>query len=103
MIIDFHTHVFPDKIAQSTISALQSNSGTTPNTNGTVQGMLDAMARANSDICVTLPVLTKASQFDSDGTNMSPSPQRRRTPTVEQWYCASGRGILQQSPRPYPK
>ena len=65
MIIDFHTHVFPDKIAQSTISALQSNSGTKPNTDGTVQGMLDAMVRANSDICVTLPVLTKASQFDS--------------------------------------
>ena len=65
MLIDFHTHIFPDKIAHSTISALQANSGTVPNTDGTVQGMLDAMERANADICVTLPVLTKPTQFDS--------------------------------------
>lgn len=65
MLIDFHTHVFPDKIAKSTISALAGNSGTKPNTDGTVQGMLDAAARANADICITLPVLTKPTQFDS--------------------------------------
>lgn len=65
MIIDFHTHVFPDKIAQSTINALQSNSGSTPYTDGTVSGMIEAMHRANADVCVTLPVLTKPTQFDS--------------------------------------
>lgn len=65
MLIDFHTHIFPDKIAKSTIEALAANSGTKPNTDGTVQGMVDAMNRANADICVTLPVLTKATQFDS--------------------------------------
>jgi len=65
MIIDFHTHIFPDKIAESTISALQKNSGTTPHTNGTVRGMVDAMIRASADVCVTLPVLTKPTQFDS--------------------------------------
>lgn len=65
MIIDFHTHVFPDKIAKSTIEALVSKSNNTPYTDGTVQGMLDAMARSNADICVTLPVLTKPTQFES--------------------------------------
>lgn len=65
MIIDFHTHVFPDKIAQSTISALANNSGTKPNTDGTVEGMLNALERANADIAIALPVLTKPSQFDS--------------------------------------
>lgn len=65
MIIDFHTHIFPDKIAQTTINALAKNSGSTPYTDGTVQGMLNALDRANADIAVTLPVLTKASQFDS--------------------------------------
>ena len=65
MLIDFHTHVFPEKIAQSTIDALASKSKTTPYTNGTVDGMVDALERANADIAVTLPVLTKASQFDS--------------------------------------
>jgi predicted TIM-barrel fold metal-dependent hydrolase len=65
MIIDFHTHVFPDKIASSTISALSNNSGTKPNTDGTVDGMIKALERANADIAIALPVLTKASQFDS--------------------------------------
>ncbi len=65
MIIDFHTHVFPDKIAGSTINALASNSGTKPNTDGTVNGMLEALNRAKADIAVTLPVMTKATQFDS--------------------------------------
>ena len=65
MLIDFHTHVFPDKIAKSTIDALVSNSNNKPYTDGTVQGLIDAMSRANADICITLPVLTKATQFDS--------------------------------------
>ena len=65
MIIDFHTHIFPDKIAQSTIGALSGNSGNKAHTDGTMQGMIDALNRANADIAVTLPVLTKPSQFDS--------------------------------------
>ncbi len=65
MIIDFHTHVFPDKIAHSTINALKERSNSTPYSDGTVQGMIDALNRANADIAITLPVLTKATQFDS--------------------------------------
>ncbi|MBE7081005.1 MAG: metal-dependent hydrolase [Clostridiales bacterium] len=65
MIIDFHTHIFPDKIASSTIGALASNSGSTAYTDGTVKGMVDALTRANADIAIALPVLTKATQFDS--------------------------------------
>ena len=65
MIIDFHTHVFPEKIASATISALASKSNNKPNTDGTVNGMIEALKRANADIAVALPVLTKASQFES--------------------------------------
>lgn len=65
MVIDFHTHIFPDKIAKSTIEALANKAENKPYTDGTVQGMVDAMLRADADICVTLPVLTKASQFES--------------------------------------
>ncbi len=65
MIIDFHTHVFPDKIAQKTIEALANNSNNTPYTDGTVEGMVKALERANADIAIALPVLTKASQFES--------------------------------------
>ena len=65
MIIDFHTHVFPDKIAVATIGALAKNSGATPYTDGTVKGMIEALERANADIAITLPVLTKPTQFES--------------------------------------
>ena len=65
MVIDFHTHVFPDKIAESTIKALQEKADNKPYTDGTIQGLLNAMDRANADICVTLPVLTKPTQFES--------------------------------------
>lgn len=65
MIIDFHTHVFPDKIAGATIGALANNSGATPYTDGTVKGMIDALDRANADIAIALPVLTKPTQFES--------------------------------------
>ncbi len=65
MIIDFHTHIFPDKIAKATIDALQQRSNGNPSTDGTVDGMLKAMERSGADICVALPVLTKHTQFDS--------------------------------------
>lgn len=65
MIIDFHTHVFPEKIAKSTIETLALRSNGKPSTDGTVKGLVDAMDRSDCDICVTFPVLTKATQFDS--------------------------------------
>ncbi len=65
MIIDFHTHIFPEKIAAATIKALKERSNGNPSTDGTAEGLILAMERANADVCITLPVLTKASQFES--------------------------------------
>ena len=65
MIIDVHTHIFPDKIAERTIGALVGKSNNVPYTDGTVDGMLLAMERSNADVCVALPVLTKPTQFES--------------------------------------
>ncbi len=65
MLIDFHTHIFPDKIASATIDALAKKSNGKPWTDGTVDGLIKAMERSNADICVTLPVLTKPTQFES--------------------------------------
>lgn len=65
MIVDFHTHIFPDKIAQSTISALQAKSSSIAQTDGTVDGLLQHMQKAGVSLSVTLPVLTKPTQFDS--------------------------------------
>lgn len=65
MIIDFHTHCFPDKIAKSTIDALEKRSDGRATTDGTVDGLLKELERANVDIGVALPVLTKPTQFES--------------------------------------
>ena len=65
MIIDFHTHIFPDKIADKTISLLSEKGGIPPFSDGTVDGLVKKMEEANVDISITLPVLTKPTQFDS--------------------------------------
>lgn len=62
--IDFHTHIFPDKIAKSTIDLLAKNSHSTPYTDGTSYDLTVKMEEADIDICVTLPVLTKPTQFE---------------------------------------
>ena len=65
MIIDFHAHIFPDKIASTTVSALENASGNTPYSDGTKNGLINALNEANATYAVNLPVLTKPSQFDS--------------------------------------
>lgn len=65
MIIDFHTHIFPEKIAQKTIDMLEKLCNGKASTDGTVEGLIKQMDKANADISVCLPVLTKPSQFDS--------------------------------------
>ena len=65
MIIDFHTHVFPDKIAQATISALSEKGGIPPYSDGTVNGLISKLWEAGVDISVNLPVLTKPTQVES--------------------------------------
>ena len=65
MIIDFHTHVFPDKIAAATVSALEAASGNRPHSDGTAEGLLSALVLAGASASVNLPVLTKPTQFES--------------------------------------
>ena len=65
MIIDFHTHVFPDKIAQSTISTLSQSAGIPAHFDGTKAGLLQSMERSGVEISVVLPVMTSARQFES--------------------------------------
>lgn len=64
MIIDFHTHNFPDRIASSTIALLESH-GTKANTDGTLDGLKKSMKEAGIDISIVLPVMTNPKQFDS--------------------------------------
>jgi len=65
MIIDFHTHTFPDKIAKASIESLSERSGITPYTDGTVAGLEKSMKEGEVDLSVILPVVTRPSQFET--------------------------------------
>ena len=65
MIIDFHTHIFPEKIAARTIALLSEKGGIPPFSDGTVAGLLQRMEEAGAELAVTLPVLTSPTQFES--------------------------------------
>jgi predicted TIM-barrel fold metal-dependent hydrolase len=64
MVVDFHTHVFPDSIAARTVKGLEEaiNHVFTAVTDGTVAGLLGHMDRSGVDVSVILPVVTKPSQ-----------------------------------------
>ena len=62
MIIDIHTHTFPDRIAAPTLEKLQSLSHTLPFTDGTVDGLRASMEAAGVDRSLVLPVATSARQ-----------------------------------------
>lgn len=65
MIIDFHTHMFPDKIAKGTIDFLAGVCRTTPYTDGTYEGLKKETLDSGVDISVALPIVTKPKQFTS--------------------------------------
>ena len=65
MIIDFHTHVFPEPIAAKTIAKLETASGVLANTDGCLSGLLQSSKEAGIDYSVILPVVTKPDQFET--------------------------------------
>ncbi|MBR1758534.1 MAG: amidohydrolase family protein [Lachnospiraceae bacterium] len=64
MIIDIHTHSFPDKIAKRAVASLQEKSGTKIFTDGTVGGLMARDERVGIDLSVVLPVATAARQVE---------------------------------------
>ena len=63
MIIDFHTHIFPDSLAPRTLPHLSKIAHGIPYyTDGTQAGALDAMRRWNIDYSVVLHIATKPGQ-----------------------------------------
>jgi predicted TIM-barrel fold metal-dependent hydrolase len=65
MIIDFHTHAFPDDLAEKALYTLLRNLDNlyTPVNNATISGLLKNMDEWNIDISVVQPVITKQSQL----------------------------------------
>ena len=66
MVIDFHTHAFPDKIAERSIAALVNAApGVEAHTDGTLEGLRQSMMNAGVDISVILPVATRKGQLET--------------------------------------
>ena len=62
MIIDFHTHTFPEKIAEHALSSLQENIHGIAHTDGTNQGLRSSMERSGIGMSIILPIATKPRQ-----------------------------------------
>ena len=65
MIIDFHTHTYPDRIATKTVQLLESRSGTMAHSDGTLDGLENDMKKRRVEISVVLPVATSPKQYKS--------------------------------------
>ena len=73
MYFDFHTHIFPNEIANRAVASLvdraERATGTEncleAHTDGTLDGLKRSMERGKIDKCLVLPVCTSPKQFDS--------------------------------------
>jgi predicted TIM-barrel fold metal-dependent hydrolase len=62
-IIDFHTHIFPDSLAERALNALKAHSPEAKSyTDGTLAGLRKSMKQAGVSRAVLLPIATKPSQ-----------------------------------------
>lgn len=64
MVIDFHTHIFPDKIADAVIEKLSRTSKSIAFTDGTLNGLLNSMEKFGVNVSVILPVATHTAQVE---------------------------------------
>ena len=64
MIIDLHTHIYPEKIAEKTVKKLSGFTGLTPSNIGTAEDLKRLMDETGVDISVVLPVATNPEKVD---------------------------------------
>lgn len=64
MVIDVHTHTFPDKIASVAIRTLKGKSHTKAFTDGTNDGLILSMHNSGVDYSIVQPVATSAHQVE---------------------------------------
>lgn len=64
MIVDIHTHIFPDALATKVLDRLSRAGGIKPFTDGTLDGLMRSMEEAGVEHSVTLPVATNSQQVE---------------------------------------
>ncbi len=64
MIVDAHTHVYPEKIAARAVKKLEIRSGVEASTDGMTSGLMKSMGEAGVDYSLLQPVATSTKQVD---------------------------------------
>ena len=85
MLIDFHTHMFPDKIAERAIESLKQGIINThgklllePQTDGTLSGLLNSMDKYGVDMSIVMPIATSPTQHTTINRFAKESTDNRR-------------------------
>ncbi|MCL5674618.1 MAG: amidohydrolase family protein [Candidatus Omnitrophica bacterium] len=63
--IDFHTHAFPDNLAERAIKGIEEKSGIKAFLDGTIPSLLSSMDKNNIEKSVICSIATKPEQFES--------------------------------------
>lgn len=64
-VIDFHTHIFPDKLAPKAIAALEHSGGVKAATQGTKESLKRSMTQGGVDFSLNLPIASRPDQVQS--------------------------------------
>ena len=74
MIIDIHTHTFPEKIAARALSKLSLAAHCVPYTEATDASLLSSMERSGVDVSIICPVATSADRPACRAMSLRESP-----------------------------
>ncbi|MCB2180789.1 MAG: amidohydrolase family protein [Desulfobulbaceae bacterium] len=86
--IDFHTHAFPDALAETTVPALEKKGNVSAALDGRVSSLVTSMDRAGVDKSVICSIATRPAQFRSI-INWSHSIQNERIIPFPSFHPAS--------------
>ncbi len=65
VVIDIHTHAFPDEIAYKAVPLLASKANVKPALNGTLKALEQSMDKAGIDVSLICSIATKPTQFQN--------------------------------------
>ena len=85
MIIDFHTHFYPDRIARQVMGKLLKETNGAAYSDGTLDGLLQSMDRAGIDMAINLPVATNPLKVEK--MNIASAESNRRQGRIFSLGC----------------
>ena len=69
-IIDFHTHIFPERIRSKTIESLSVAGNIINRSDGSAKGLNESMRKAGINLSINLPVMTRPDQVEKVNSSL---------------------------------